>query len=301
MENTNIDKRFALIADNNDVLYPYKKKQKESGRFGFALTAPGEQDRHGNGYYTLDISEVVRRLVFDNWSARVRTDSSVNKREGSLGIGKRSIKGYWISDELKHLVVDAKVLSLQINKESEAKSSSKNNIQQNLSNDENPINKNSDNLKKIITELEESAEALSLQYSDLLGEDINVIAKRRIGQGPFRRLLEAQHGSKCFLSGVSKRELLIASHIVPWSIASQKDRVNKDNGLLLSVSWDSVFDKGLVTFGESGNVIFSSELDEHTAKNIGINKDAFIPQNLLNENRRNFLKYHREHIYKNSK
>ncbi|KKN63468.1 hypothetical protein LCGC14_0501290 [marine sediment metagenome] len=40
-----VDRRFVLVADNGDRLYPYKKAQRETGRYGFALTKPGEQDR----------------------------------------------------------------------------------------------------------------------------------------------------------------------------------------------------------------------------------------------------------------
>ena len=150
----------------------------------------------------------------------------------------------------------------------------------------------------MLTDLNLSVDILLSEYPEMLGEDIDVIAKRRIGQGPFRRLLEKQHGVQCFISGITKRELLIASHIVPWSKSDRKDKVNRDNGLLLSINWDSVFDKGLVTFGVNGEVIFSHDLDDISAKAIGIRKDAYIPKAILNDKRAVFLKYHRENIFR---
>lgn len=68
-----VDKRLTLIADNGDRLYPYKKFQKKTGRFGFALTRPGENDRNGQGIYTDSIQEVIQRLVFDGWNVRAKT------------------------------------------------------------------------------------------------------------------------------------------------------------------------------------------------------------------------------------
>lgn len=46
-----VDKRFALLTDDGQRLYPYKKSQRSTNRYGFALTAPGEADRHGGGYF----------------------------------------------------------------------------------------------------------------------------------------------------------------------------------------------------------------------------------------------------------
>lgn len=103
-----IDKRFALIANNGDRLYPYKKVQRSTNRYGFALTAPGEQDRNGGGTYTEDISLVIKRLVFDDWNVRVKTiNKTGKKREGTLGIDKRSIIGYELEASLNHLVFGA--------------------------------------------------------------------------------------------------------------------------------------------------------------------------------------------------
>lgn len=150
----------------------------------------------------------------------------------------------------------------------------------------------------ILSDLNNAAECLISEYEGIAGEDVDAIAKRRIGQGPFRRLLEKQCGAKCFLSDITKRELLIASHITPWSKSGRSDKVNPNNGLLLSVSWDSVFDKGLVTFGENGDVVFSPELDDVSAKVLGISKDARIPEQMMNDERRFYLKYHREKIFK---
>jgi hypothetical protein len=79
------------------------------------------------------------------------------------------------------------------------------------------------------------------------------LQKTRIGQGPFRTALLARWNARCPLTGIAEPELLRASHIIPWNrCESDAERVNPDNGLLLSALWDAAFDRGLVTFGDDG-------------------------------------------------
>lgn len=100
-----IDRRFALIANDGDVLYPVKKRQLSTGRFGFALSKPGEGDRSGGGTYTLDIEDVVRHVILRGGLVRVTTAGKPGgERTGSLGVGKRAIRAYWLSPELRYLV-----------------------------------------------------------------------------------------------------------------------------------------------------------------------------------------------------
>ena len=78
-----VDKRFALIAKNGEVRFPYQKSQDFTGRYGFALTAPGEKDRKGGGTYTADIEEVIKRMVFDGWGVRAMTTEKSGKQRGN--------------------------------------------------------------------------------------------------------------------------------------------------------------------------------------------------------------------------
>jgi hypothetical protein len=79
------------------------------------------------------------------------------------------------------------------------------------------------------------------------------LQKTRIGQGPFRNALMARWDGRCPLTGIAEPELLRASHIIPWNrCESDAERVNPENGLLLSALWDAAFDRGLVSFGEDG-------------------------------------------------
>lgn len=106
-----IDKRFCLIADNGDQLYPYVKETRD-GRRGFALSAPGQRDAKGEGHYTEDLEEVIRRVVQDGWKVRARTErkSEGRARDGSFSLGQRAIHDYQIDPSLAYLLSDATLI-----------------------------------------------------------------------------------------------------------------------------------------------------------------------------------------------
>lgn len=79
----------------------------------------------------------------------------------------------------------------------------------------------------------------------------------RLGQGRFRRQLEEIWGNKCAVLGCETRELLRASHVQAWSESSSKEQTDKNNGLLLSAHLDALFDKGLISFSDGGEMIVS--------------------------------------------
>ncbi len=82
------------------------------------------------------------------------------------------------------------------------------------------------------------------------------LQKARIGQSPFRKALLERWGGACPLTGIKEPELLRASHIVPWNrCETEAERLNPENGLLLSALWDAAFDRGLVTFNDDGEAV----------------------------------------------
>jgi hypothetical protein len=105
-----VDKRMVLIAVNGELMYPYQKLQKSTGRFGFALSNAQNLDKLGGGDYTTDIEEVVRRVITGGWAVRAKTFSrSGPQREGSMGFNKTAIRDYWLAPELLHLVKGSKL------------------------------------------------------------------------------------------------------------------------------------------------------------------------------------------------
>jgi hypothetical protein len=81
-------------------------------------------------------------------------------------------------------------------------------------------------------------------------------------QSFFRKVVLAAYGWRCCVTGNPVPELLIASHILPWS-EFPKERVNPRNGLCLAAHFDRAFDQGLITFGEDTKLLVSSQLRAH--------------------------------------
>lgn len=123
------------------------------------------------------------------------------------------------------------------------------------------------------------------------------IIKGRIGQGEFRDTLLELHSRKCMICGLGVEELLIASHIKEWSDASNSERLDKDNGLLLCTLHDSLFDKHLISFNDDGNILISKKLSQSDIKLLKLNNKYHIS---LTERMKEYMKYHREKFNKKS-
>ncbi len=94
---------------------------------------------------------------------------------------------------------------------------------------------------------------------DYFGETQPRLINQRKKQYLFRRVVLSGYGEKCCMSGLSEPQLLVASHIVPWS-KDKENRLNPSNGLCLSAIHDRAFDKGLITISSDFRVIVSRKL-----------------------------------------
>lgn len=74
------------------------------------------------------------------------------------------------------------------------------------------------------------------------------IVKSRVGQGIFRSRILNKFNGKCLITGISIEKCLIASHIKPWAVCTNEERLSENNGLLLSATYDRLFDSGLISF-----------------------------------------------------
>lgn len=83
--------------------------------------------------------------------------------------------------------------------------------------------------------------------------------KIRRGQEYFREAVLNNFDGRCGVSQLDLRELLIASHILPWA-KHPTERLNIANGLCLSRLYDAAFDQGLITFGDTLELMLSSRL-----------------------------------------
>ncbi|MEJ8825166.1 HNH endonuclease signature motif containing protein [Variovorax humicola] len=91
----------------------------------------------------------------------------------------------------------------------------------------------------------------------------------RLGQGKFRIDLMKSFSGACAVSGLMLSPTLRASHIVPWRSSTDEERLDPNNGLLLSANLDALFDRHLITFDIEGRIALSRLLTEADLANLG--------------------------------
>lgn len=128
----------------------------------------------------------------------------------------------------------------------------------------------------------------------------NAVIKIRLRQSKFRKdLLKNQSKNQCVFTGIKESKLLIAGHIKPWSISLNKERIDINNGILLTPTFDKLFDKFLISFNENGNVMFSNKIEKKVWNDLfpafeNIKDTKIILDNYNSE----YLEYHRNTFIK---
>lgn len=116
----------------------------------------------------------------------------------------------------------------------------------------------------------------------------------RIGQGYFRKEV-IRNWKTCAVTGTENTAMLTASHIKPWKCSNNFQRLDPNNGLLLTSAYDTAFDKGLVTFDEKGSLIQSSSIDSADLLRSGIQPLARLRS--YNENIDSYMDFHRQKVF----
>jgi hypothetical protein len=123
------------------------------------------------------------------------------------------------------------------------------------------------------------------------------VVKARVGQGPFRDVL-LQRWKGCSVTGCKLHELLVASHIKPWSRCDTAgERVQAANGLLLVPNLDRLFDRGLITFDNSFRIQISSLLKAGTLSQLNVTPHMRLTTS-EHIDMRPFLQWHRDNIFR---
>ncbi len=89
--------------------------------------------------------------------------------------------------------------------------------------------------------------------------------KTRVNQNIFRQIVIANYDNKCAITGIDIPDLLVASHIIPWS-KNEKERLNPENGICLSPLYDRAYDKGYIGINEKFEILISAELKKKNKK-----------------------------------
>lgn len=133
------------------------------------------------------------------------------------------------------------------------------------------------------------------------GKDREAIVRIRVNQAFFRSTVLAAHDYRCCITGLSIKELLNASHIVPWS-KDKVNRVNPRNGICLNALHDRAFDRGLVTILPDFTIKVAKRIKSSSSKDEAIQflqhydgEKIKLPRHFIPE--RDFLIYHNQKVF----
>ncbi len=122
----------------------------------------------------------------------------------------------------------------------------------------------------------------------------------RIGQGRFRESVQ-QHETHCRVTRVDRIEHLRASHCKPWRDSNNQERLDSENGLLLTPSIDHLFDRGFISFQDQGKLLISPVAHRESLHKMGVPVDGETNVDRFRVGQSRFLEYHRDEVFLKSR
>jgi hypothetical protein len=126
------------------------------------------------------------------------------------------------------------------------------------------------------------------------------IIQARRGQGLFRQRVSVLE-RRCRITGVSNPEHLRASHCKPWRDSKNEERLDGENGLLLTPSIDHLFDRGFIGFEAGGALLISPVAHKPSLERMGVNVSEQINVGGFAEGQRGYLEWHQEYVFLRSR
>lgn len=122
-----------------------------------------------------------------------------------------------------------------------------------------------------------------------------VVMARR-GQGLFKQNVQ-RHEHRCRLTHVDRIEHLRASHCKPWRDSTNEERLDGENGLLLTPNADHLFDRGFISFEDDGEVLVSPVAHRESLAKMGLDPRNRINAGIFSSGQRRYLAFHRESVF----
>jgi hypothetical protein len=125
-----------------------------------------------------------------------------------------------------------------------------------------------------------------------------VLARR--GQGRFKADV-ARIEKACRITHVDRIEHLIASHCKPWRDSTNEERLDGENGLLLTPNADHLFDRGFIGFEDNGDVLVSPVAHKDSLRRLGIDPERRMNVGKFTNGQKHYLEFHRDCVLLQSK
>lgn len=118
----------------------------------------------------------------------------------------------------------------------------------------------------------------------------------RRGQGLFKQRVR-QVERRCRIAGVERIEHLRASHCKPWRDSSDPERLDGENGLLLTPSIDHLFDRGFIAFEGDGRLLVAPVAHWASLERMGVPVGEKKNVGGFSEGQKRYLEFHRERVF----
>jgi putative restriction endonuclease len=125
--------------------------------------------------------------------------------------------------------------------------------------------------------------------------DREALVRARKGQGLFKARV-SRIETRCRITGVDNPVHLVASHCKPWRDSTNEERLNGENGLLLTPSIDHLFDRGFIGFEDNGRLIISPVAHRPSLERMGIDVTAPASVGTFSSGQKTFLEFHRSAV-----
>jgi hypothetical protein len=121
------------------------------------------------------------------------------------------------------------------------------------------------------------------------------LIRARRGLGLFRERV-GRIETRCRITGVENPAHLVASHCKPWRDASNEERLDGENGLLLTPSIDHLFDRGFIGFEDGGRLIISPIAHRPSLQRMGIDANKAVNVGTFTTGQKTFIEFHRSSV-----
>lgn len=146
----------------------------------------------------------------------------------------------------------------------------------------------------------------------LAGEDetVRLVEQEvRLGQHRFASSVLDNYQHSCGFCGFAPRSLpkqglLVASHIKPWAVSDDRERLDPANGIAACPTHDAAFDSGLITVNGGLRVHRAPPLERSSRSDPGVDRyfgESLLPSLAVADRDARpglgYLTWHHEHIY----
>jgi hypothetical protein len=123
--------------------------------------------------------------------------------------------------------------------------------------------------------------------------------RQRVGQNYYRQALMGYWQGACAVTGINVPEVLRASHAKPWAdCGTDAERLSVFNGFLLCANLDALFDRGLISFDDFGEILVSKRLDVLQLQALGLHGQSRLRS--VSASHMPFMQWHRDCVFQGS-